>query len=49
MADFDWSSRRRIADSRRQALEQRIGKLSGEEKELALALKNEQMGGNEVF
>lgn len=49
MGNFDWSSRRRIADGRREALDKRILKLSGEEKELALALKNEQLGGNGIL
>ncbi|MCI9283060.1 MAG: DUF4132 domain-containing protein [Lachnospiraceae bacterium] len=49
MADFDWNSRNKITKSRMKLLEERIEKLSGEEKALALELKNEQAGGSEIL
>jgi hypothetical protein len=49
MADFDWNSRNKITKNRMKLLEERIEKLSGEEKALALELKNEQAGGSEIL
>ncbi|NBH71407.1 DUF4132 domain-containing protein [Clostridiaceae bacterium] len=49
MAEFNWNSRNEITKSRMKALEGRIGKLSGEEKELALQMKNGQTAGSEII
>ncbi len=49
MAGFGWNSRNEIGKKRIKALEERIGKLSGEEKELALQIKNSQMGGSQII
>lgn len=49
MADFDWKSRMKITEERKEGLGKRIRGLSGMEKQLALDLMENRMAGNEIL